>query len=65
MLSLVRIDSHQSLGQVRGTRDEVSDQHSYCFDIEGGLKTFDETMKSQDVAFWKEAIKDEMDSILG
>ncbi|GKB93202.1 zinc finger, CCHC-type containing protein, partial [Tanacetum coccineum] len=43
---------------IGGTRDEVFDQYSYC-------KTFDETMKSQDVAFWKEAIKDEMDSILG
>nr|GEW68522.1 zinc finger, CCHC-type [Tanacetum cinerariifolium]GEX26782.1 zinc finger, CCHC-type [Tanacetum cinerariifolium] len=27
-------------------------------------KTFDEAMKSQDVAFWKEAINDEMDSIV-
>ncbi|GJU32032.1 zinc finger, CCHC-type containing protein [Tanacetum coccineum] len=28
-------------------------------------KTFDEATKSQDVAFWKEAINDEMDFILG
>nr|GEZ91603.1 hypothetical protein [Tanacetum cinerariifolium] len=28
-------------------------------------KTFDEAMKSQNVAFWKEAINDEMDSIMG
>ncbi|GJY77195.1 zinc finger, CCHC-type containing protein [Tanacetum coccineum] len=28
-------------------------------------KTFDEAMKSQDVVFWKEAINDEMDSIMG
>ncbi|GJS60908.1 zinc finger, CCHC-type containing protein [Tanacetum coccineum] len=28
-------------------------------------KTFDEAMKYQDVAFWKEAINDEMDSIMG
>ncbi|GJU62134.1 hypothetical protein Tco_1243969 [Tanacetum coccineum] len=32
---------------------------------EDGPKTFDEAMKSQDVAFWKEAINDEMDSIMG
>ncbi|GJS91311.1 zinc finger, CCHC-type containing protein, partial [Tanacetum coccineum] len=32
---------------------------------EDDLKTFDEAMKSQDVAFWKEAINDEMDSIMG
>ncbi|GKA41299.1 zinc finger, CCHC-type containing protein [Tanacetum coccineum] len=28
-------------------------------------KTFDEAMESEDVAFWKEAIIDEMDSIMG
>ncbi|KAI3730082.1 hypothetical protein L6452_18758 [Arctium lappa] len=28
-------------------------------------KSFDEAMKSQDIAFWKEAINDEMDSIMG
>ncbi|GJW09641.1 zinc finger, CCHC-type containing protein [Tanacetum coccineum] len=30
-------------------RDEVSDQHSYCFNVEDDPKTFDEAMKSQDV----------------
>ncbi|GJQ99262.1 zinc finger, CCHC-type containing protein [Tanacetum coccineum] len=50
---------------VEGTRDEVSDQHSYCFNVEDDPKIFDEAMKSQDVAFWKEAINDEMDSIMG
>ncbi|GJZ28234.1 zinc finger, CCHC-type containing protein [Tanacetum coccineum] len=44
--------------------DEVSDQHSYCFNVEDNPKTFDEAMKSQDVAFWKEAINDEIDSII-
>ncbi|GJW74416.1 zinc finger, CCHC-type containing protein [Tanacetum coccineum] len=47
------------------TRDEVSGQHSYCLNVEDVPKTFDEAMKSQDVAFWKEAISDEMDSIMG
>ncbi|GJU12174.1 zinc finger, CCHC-type containing protein [Tanacetum coccineum] len=50
---------------IEGTRDEVSDQHSYCFNVEDDPKTFDKAMKSQDVAFWKEAINDEMDSIMG
>ncbi|GKD96700.1 zinc finger, CCHC-type containing protein [Tanacetum coccineum] len=50
---------------IEGTRDEVSDQHSYCFNVEDDPKTFDEAMKSQDVAFWKEAINDEIDSIMG
>nr|GEU49975.1 zinc finger, CCHC-type [Tanacetum cinerariifolium] len=50
---------------IKGTKDEVSDQHSYCFNVEDDLKTFDEAMKSQDVTFLKEAINDEMDSIMG
>ncbi|GJY21209.1 zinc finger, CCHC-type containing protein [Tanacetum coccineum] len=33
---------------IEGTREEVSDQHSYCFNIEDDPKTFDEAMKSQD-----------------
>ncbi|GKA22460.1 zinc finger, CCHC-type containing protein, partial [Tanacetum coccineum] len=47
------------------TRDEVYDQHSYCFNVEDDHKAFDEAMKSHDVALWKEAINDEMDSIMG
>nr|GEV25674.1 hypothetical protein [Tanacetum cinerariifolium] len=50
---------------IEGTRDEVSDQYSYCFNFEDDPKTFNEAMKSHDVAFWKEAINDEMDSIMG
>ncbi|GJT25196.1 zinc finger, CCHC-type containing protein [Tanacetum coccineum] len=50
---------------IKGTRDEVSNQHSYCFNVKDDPMTFDKAMKSQDVAFWKEAINDEMDSIMG
>nr|GFB42035.1 zinc finger, CCHC-type [Tanacetum cinerariifolium] len=50
---------------IEGTRDEVSDQHSYYFNVKDDPKTFDEAMKSQDVAFWKKTINDEMDSIMG
>ncbi|GJW51151.1 zinc finger, CCHC-type containing protein [Tanacetum coccineum] len=50
---------------IEETRDEVSDQHSYCFNVEDDPKTFDEGIKSQDVAFWKEAINNNMDSIMG
>ncbi|GKE17441.1 zinc finger, CCHC-type containing protein, partial [Tanacetum coccineum] len=46
-------------------RDEVFDQHSYCFNVEDDPKIFDESIKFQDVAFCKEAINDEMDSIMG
>ncbi|GKA67029.1 zinc finger, CCHC-type containing protein [Tanacetum coccineum] len=31
---------------IEGTRDEVSDQHSSCFNVEDDLKTFDEAMRS-------------------
>ncbi|GKA02911.1 zinc finger, CCHC-type containing protein [Tanacetum coccineum] len=50
---------------IEGTRDEVSDQQSYCFNVEDDPKTFDEAMKSRDVALWEEAINDKMDSIIG
>ncbi|GJZ61452.1 zinc finger, CCHC-type containing protein [Tanacetum coccineum] len=50
---------------IGGIKDEVSDQHSYCFNVEDDPKTFDEAIKSQDVAFLKEAINDEIDSIMG
>ncbi|GJR05276.1 hypothetical protein Tco_0528260 [Tanacetum coccineum] len=33
---------------IEGIRDEVSDQHSYCFNIEDDPKIFYEAMKSQD-----------------
>ncbi|GKE23774.1 hypothetical protein Tco_1435286 [Tanacetum coccineum] len=36
---------------IERTRDEGSDQHSYCFNVEDDPKTFDEAIKSQDVAF--------------
>nr|GEV07276.1 zinc finger, CCHC-type [Tanacetum cinerariifolium] len=50
---------------IEGTRDEVSNHNFYCFNVEDDPKTFDEAMKSRDVAFWKEAINDEIDSIMG
>nr|GEV91776.1 zinc finger, CCHC-type [Tanacetum cinerariifolium] len=49
---------------IEGTRDLISDQYSYCFNVEDDPKTFNEAMKSQDVTFWKEAIIDLMDSIM-
>ena len=35
------------------------------FNVEGDPLTYDEAMRSQDAPFWKEAIDDEMDSIMG
>ena len=33
--------------------------------MEADPKTFDEAMKSHDASFWKEAINDEMNAIMG
>nr|KAJ0219061.1 hypothetical protein LSAT_V11C300140140 [Lactuca sativa] len=49
---------------VEGTRNETNSQHQYCFNIEEDPKTFSEAMASRDVHFWKEAIHDEIDSIM-
>ncbi|GJQ97063.1 zinc finger, CCHC-type containing protein [Tanacetum coccineum] len=45
--------------------DDISNQNSCYFNVEDDPKTFDEAIKSHDVAFWKKAINDEMDSIMG
>nr|GEW49304.1 zinc finger, CCHC-type [Tanacetum cinerariifolium] len=34
---------------IEGTRDLISNQHSYCFNVEDDPKTFNEAMKSQDI----------------
>ncbi|GJW87086.1 zinc finger, CCHC-type containing protein [Tanacetum coccineum] len=39
---------------IDGTRDEVSDEHSYCFNVEDDPKTVNEAVKSQDVDLRKE-----------
>nr|KAJ0218484.1 hypothetical protein LSAT_V11C300108620 [Lactuca sativa] len=49
---------------VEGTRNETIYQHQYCFNIEEDPNTFSEAMASRDVHFWKEAIQDEIDSIM-
>nr|KAJ0190694.1 hypothetical protein LSAT_V11C800449880 [Lactuca sativa] len=49
---------------VEGTRDETMTQHQYCFNIEVDPKTFSEAIAFRDVHFWKEAIQDEIDSIM-
>nr|KAJ0198596.1 hypothetical protein LSAT_V11C700365700 [Lactuca sativa] len=49
---------------VEGTRNDTISQHQYCFNIEEDPKNFSEGMASRDVHFWKEAIHDEIDSII-
>jgi hypothetical protein len=50
---------------VEGTREAVDRQISYCYNMDDDPKTYEEAIKSHDSAFWKEAINDEMDSIVG
>ncbi|GJV80550.1 zinc finger, CCHC-type containing protein [Tanacetum coccineum] len=57
--------SRPSLRIPNGTKDISGSVVPKEVTEEDDPKTFDEAMKSQDVAFWKEAINDEMDSIIG
>nr|GEU38223.1 zinc finger, CCHC-type [Tanacetum cinerariifolium] len=45
--------------------EEVAEEEQRMRSLTNTPITFNEAMKSQDVAFWKEAINDEMDSIMG
>nr|GEZ68935.1 zinc finger, CCHC-type [Tanacetum cinerariifolium] len=49
---------------VEGSRDQVKLQYSYCYSIEDDPITYNEAMQSQDSTFWKEAIDDEIGSII-
>ncbi|GJR72475.1 zinc finger, CCHC-type containing protein [Tanacetum coccineum] len=49
---------------VEGSRDQVRSQYSYCYSIEEDPRTYNEAMQSRDSAFWKEAIDDEIGSIM-
>ncbi|GJZ85465.1 zinc finger, CCHC-type containing protein, partial [Tanacetum coccineum] len=49
---------------VEGSRDQVGSQYSYCFSIEDDPRTYNKAMQSRDAAFWKEAIDDEIGSIM-
>ncbi|XP_077215490.1 uncharacterized protein LOC143850059 [Tasmannia lanceolata] len=50
---------------VEGTREKLQGSVLLNLSIESDPQTYGEAIKSQDVAFWKEAINDEMDSIMG
>ncbi|GJR81586.1 zinc finger, CCHC-type containing protein [Tanacetum coccineum] len=49
---------------VEGSRDHVGSQYLYCYSIEEDPRTYDEALQSRDAAFWKEAIDDEIGSIM-
>nr|GFC04441.1 zinc finger, CCHC-type [Tanacetum cinerariifolium] len=48
----------------RLTRDKTLSQCEYCFIIEEDPRTLSEAMASRDVAFWKELVQSEIDSIM-
>nr|GEY44482.1 zinc finger, CCHC-type [Tanacetum cinerariifolium] len=50
---------------LRSLKDGTEGSGSLVVPEKDDPKTFDEAMTSHDVAFWKEAINDEMDSIMG
>nr|GEU96761.1 zinc finger, CCHC-type [Tanacetum cinerariifolium] len=54
----------ETLKPCKGSRDEIGSQYSYCYSIEEDPRYYNEAMQSQDVAFWKEAIDDEIGSIM-
>ncbi|GJW27482.1 zinc finger, CCHC-type containing protein [Tanacetum coccineum] len=56
--------SNFQLYLVEGSRDQVGSQYSYRFSIEEDPRTYNEAMQSRDAAFWKEAINDEIGSIM-
>ncbi|KAE9597583.1 putative RNA-directed DNA polymerase [Lupinus albus] len=50
---------------VEGTNDSINSYGPICYNLDCDPETYDEAMKSQDYAFWKEAIQEEIDSIMG
>jgi hypothetical protein len=58
------VSSQAIIFLLEGNREIVLDKIPILLNIEEDPKTYEETMASRDAAFWKEAINDEMDSIL-
>ncbi|GJV18870.1 zinc finger, CCHC-type containing protein [Tanacetum coccineum] len=57
-------DDHSDDVPIEGSRDQVGSQYSYCYSIKEDPITYNEAMQSQDSAFWKEAIDDEIGYIM-
>ncbi|GAU31358.1 hypothetical protein TSUD_19030 [Trifolium subterraneum] len=49
---------------VEGSKDQNETQYYYCYSIEEDPRTYDEAVKSRDSIFWKEAIDEEIGSIM-
>nr|KAJ0204663.1 hypothetical protein LSAT_V11C500280120 [Lactuca sativa] len=50
---------------VEGTQNKVTREVIFSINLDDDPKTFTESMMSRDAPLWKEAINDEMDSIMG
>ncbi|GJV21831.1 zinc finger, CCHC-type containing protein [Tanacetum coccineum] len=57
-------DDHSNDVPIEGLKDQVGSQYSYCYSFEEDPRTYNEAMQSRDSAFWKEAIDDEIGSIM-
>ena len=49
---------------VEGNREKVFNKFPFIGNVEKDPNTYNKTMASRDATFWREAINDEMDSIL-
>ena len=58
------ISSQAIVFLVEGSRDEILNKIPIVMHLEEDLKTYSNAMTSRDSSFWKEAINDEMDSLL-
>ena len=58
------MSSHAIVFLFEGNSDIVLNKNLILLNIEEDPKKFKEIVASRDVAFWKEAINDEIDSIL-
>nr|GFA31917.1 hypothetical protein [Tanacetum cinerariifolium] len=57
-------DDHSDDVPIKGSRDQVGSQCSYCYNIEEDPRTYNEAMQSRDATLWKEAIDDKIRSIM-
>ena len=58
------ISSQALLFLVEGVRKNVLNKVPLLLNVEKDPKTFSEVMSSRDTSFWREAVNDEMDSIM-
>ncbi|GJV72064.1 zinc finger, CCHC-type containing protein [Tanacetum coccineum] len=57
-------DDHSDDVPIERSRDQVGSQYCYCYSIKEDPRTYNKAMQSCDAAFWKEAIDDEIGSIM-